>query len=64
MSNEQANVTISVVIDEETRRWLLAQAEAKDRSVSWLVRTIISEYREKQDKLPSPRPLPLPGNDY
>lgn len=52
MSNEQANVTISVVVDEETRRWLLAQAEAKDRSVSWLVRTIITEYREKQGKLP------------
>lgn len=62
MSNAQ--VTISVVVDEETRRWLLAQAEAKDRSVSWLVRTIISEYREKQDNLPHPRPLPLPGNDY
>lgn len=63
MSNAQ--VTISVVVDEETRRWLLAQAEAKDRSVSWLVRTIISEYREKQDKLPSPPwPNVLPGNDY
>lgn len=62
MSNAQ--VTISVVVDEETRRWLLAQSEAKDRSVSWLVRTIIAKYREKQDKLPPPAPLPLPGNDY
>ena len=56
MSNTQ--VTISVVVDEETQRWLQAKARAEDRSVSSVVRTIISEFREKQDKLPPPAPLP------
>lgn len=63
MSNSQ--VTISIVVDEETQRWLQARAKAEDRSVSSLVRAIITEYREKQDKLPPPpSPHVLPGNDY
>ncbi|MCL4295240.1 MAG: hypothetical protein KJ077_05910 [Anaerolineae bacterium] len=62
MSTSQ--VTISVVVDEETQRWLKATAERLDRSVSSVVRTIISEYREKQEKLLPPTYFPLPGNDY
>ncbi len=62
MSNSQ--VTISVVVDEETQRWLQAKAKMEDRSVSSVVRTIISEYREKQDKLLPPPLRPQPGNDY
>lgn len=63
MSTSQ--VTISVVVDEETQRWLQARAKAEDRSVSSVVRAIISEFREKFDKLPPPPShYVLPGNDY
>jgi hypothetical protein len=38
-------VTISVVVDEETQKWLEDKAKRLDLSVSRLVREIIKEHR-------------------
>lgn len=64
MSN--GKVTISVVVDTETQEWLEARARAEDRSVSSLVRTIIAEYREREEAAHPVKEWPkvLPGNDY
>lgn len=48
-SNNSDVITISVVIDEETQAWLKQQAKIEDRSVSSLVRTAITEYRDRQE---------------
>lgn len=49
-NNGSADVTISVVVDAETQVWLKAKAKAVDRSVSSVVRSIIAEYREREEK--------------
>lgn len=51
MSENNPDVTISVVVDQETQVWLKQKAKTEDRSVSSVVRAIISEYREKQGQV-------------
>lgn len=48
-NGSSADVTISVVVDEETQAWLKARAKSEDRSVSSIVRAIIAEYRARQE---------------
>jgi len=42
--------TISFVIDDELNDWLNAKAQSEDRSVSSLLRRIIAEAADREDK--------------
>ena len=62
MSEENNDITLSVVVDRQDVAWLKQKAKQEERSVSAVVRQILKALRQQEPLLPQLNVKP--GQDY